>query len=1029
MNEQINSLDEISNYIFTSKYARYNEELERRETWDEAVARVETMHLKKYHFLSQEDKNKIKWAFDLVRAKRVVPSMRSLQFGGKAIEAHESRIFNCTVRHIDSLRSFAEVFYLLLCGSGVGIGLSKFFLNRLPDLVDANDKTGMVITYQIADTIEGWADSVEALLLCYFKNTSYTGRKIVFDYSRIRKKGTLLKTGGGKAPGFKGLKFCHQKIKALLDHIIEYRNQLRLKSIDAYDVLMHCADAVLSGGVRRSACSVMFDKDDEDMLDAKIFFAISKKKNFDADGIQTLNNQSYQLYTGKVIVDGITYDVILTECEYNKLKKENVINWRHIYPQRARSNNSVLLLRNEVSHEEFTKIVKRTQQFGEPGFCFANHSWVLMNPCVSGDTEVLTENGYQEINELVDKETKIWNGFEWSLVIPKVTGYNQGMYEVVCSDGRKLKCTDYHNWLISVDYNGGQKTVQTKDLQIGDKIIKHRFPVIDGGEDIGANHAYTQGFISGDGMDDYKMCWLYEPKFCCAKRMFGTEDRAVFVTYTGVKRKIFRLGFDPLPKDFVPICWSLKSRIQWLSGLFDADGCELKEGGLQLVSINRQFLSDLQKMLSLCGIQSKIVFAQEDGFRLLPDGHGGKKEYFCKESYRICIGSIQIQSLVDLGLACERLKFQKAPNRDASQFSKIESVKRIENEKVVYCFNEPLKHMGIFNGIITGQCFEISFIPVTDDGVCGVQCCNLTSINGRLIDSEEKFKECSEASAIIGTLQAGFTNFKYLNKVSKQLTEKEALLGCSITGMMENPDILLNPVIQEKMAKVAVNVNKEWSKKIRINQAARVTCIKPEGTTSLFLSCSSGIHPHHAHKYFRRIQNNRIDNVYKFFKKNNPHMCEPSVWSATQTDEIITFPVEISDRVITKSDLTAMKHLEIIKSTQKNWVYPGTTENNDKPVTHNISCTIVVKDNEWEEVIQYIYLNREFFTAISLLSFTGDKDYAQAPMEAVVSESDEKYWTELVSHIKHVNYIELKESDDKTQLQQEVSCAGGACEI
>ena len=123
----MNYLEELSNFIFTSKYARYNDDANRRETWNEAVTRLQNMHLKRFKSLPDADKQQIRWAFDMVKEKRVVPSMRSMQFGGKAIEAHEARIYNCAVRHVDSLRSFAEIFYLLLCGNGVGIGLTNYF--------------------------------------------------------------------------------------------------------------------------------------------------------------------------------------------------------------------------------------------------------------------------------------------------------------------------------------------------------------------------------------------------------------------------------------------------------------------------------------------------------------------------------------------------------------------------------------------------------------------------------------------------------------------------------------------------------------------------------------------------------------------------------------------------------------------------------------------------------------------------------------------------------------------------------------
>ena len=212
---------EMSQFNFVSKYARYDELHSRRETWDECVNRVLKMHLKKYKNLPEEDKERIKWAFQLVKEKRVIPSMRSCQFGGKAIEQHNLKIFNCCVRQIDSIRAFAEVEYSLLAGTGVGIGLTKHYIDRLPDLVDASDKTGSVIAYTVQDSIEGWADSFDALLSCYFRNTAFSGRKIIFDYSKIRAEGTKIKTGGGKAPGYRGLKVTHKKIKALLDYIIE----------------------------------------------------------------------------------------------------------------------------------------------------------------------------------------------------------------------------------------------------------------------------------------------------------------------------------------------------------------------------------------------------------------------------------------------------------------------------------------------------------------------------------------------------------------------------------------------------------------------------------------------------------------------------------------------------------------------------------------------------------------------------------------------------------------------------------------
>jgi ribonucleoside-diphosphate reductase alpha chain len=646
----VSTLDELANYIFYSKYARYNEQENRRETWDEAVSRVEAMHLKKYSHLPEGYLNTIKTAFNYVRDKRVVPSMRSMQFGGKAVEAHNARIYNCAVRHVDSVRGFAEIFYLLLCGCGVGMGLSNKYLSRLPDLIDYRDER-YDYTYTVQDTIEGWADSVEILLNSYLTNNALSGARITFDYSLIRPEGTPLKTGGGKAPGHQGLEQSLEKIRALLESIISEQG-VRIKTIHAFDIACHMADAVLAGGVRRAALSTVFQKDDEDMMEAKVG------------------------------------------------------NWSKTNPQRARSNNSVLLVRNSATKEDFSDVIVRSRQWGEPGFVFAENEDTLFNPC-----------------------------------------------------------------------------------------------------------------------------------------------------------------------------------------------------------------------------------------------------------------------------------------------------------------------------------FEISFIPVTDVGECGVQFCNLTSINGSKINTPEDFIDATWAATVIGTLQAGFTDFNYLSPVAKELTQREALLGVSITAVMDNPQVLLDPQLQREAARLAIQVNKFWAEKLGINPAARVTCIKPEGTSTLALgSVAHGIHPSHAPLMFRRVEANRLEPVYQHFRQFNLHATEPSTRSAMGTDDIITFPIIVPEGAMVKSDLTAIEHLEIIKSTQQNWVLPGTALPY-KGLTHNTSCTIVVKETEWDEVTQYLFNNRRYFSAVSLLAATGDKDYQQAPMEAVTTLDDLAYFEYLLKNFKPVDYTQLVEMTDNTKLMEAAICAGGSCEL
>ena len=360
---------------------------------------------------------------------------------------------------------------------------------------------------------------------------------------------------------------------------------------------------------------------------------------------------------------------------------------------------------------------------------------------------------------------------------------------------------------------------------------------------------------------------------------------------------------------------------------------------------------------------------------------------------------------------------------------KVSSIETITNMDVYDIEVKSKNHNFFANKTLVHNCAEVGFIPITEDGVCGVQFCNLTSINGKSITSIDKFKTAAKAATIIGTLQAGYTTFKFLSKQSKQLTEEESLLGVSITGLMENPDILLNGKIQEDIAKYCIEVNKEWAAKLNINPAARITLVKPEGSSSLVLGTSSGIHPHHARRYFRRIQCNKEDNVYKHFAKYNPHATEESVWSVSKTDDVITFPLTISDKAIVKADLTAIQHLKYILSTQKHWVLNGETEHNTKKIHHNVSCTVIVGDDEWKDVIDFIFDHRKFFTAVSFLPKVGDKIFKQAPNEAVVTPEDEIRFNDLITKWKRVHYTDMKEQTDETELQKEVACSGNSCEI
>lgn len=286
---------------------------------------------------------------------------------------------------------------------------------------------------------------------------------------------------------------------------------------------------------------------------------------------------------------------------------------------------------------------------------------------------------------------------------------------------------------------------------------------------------------------------------------------------------------------------------------------------------------------------------------------------------------------------------------------------------------------------LTNPCCEIGMKGYTEDGRSGFQFCCLSEINGGFCDTAEKFYAACRVGAILGTLQAGYTNFKYLSSATKEITERETLIGTSITGWMNNPDILFDEIILKKGAEIVKQVNKEVANLIGINQAARTTAVKPSGNASVILGTASGIHGEHSMKYLRNVQMSEMDDVLKKMIEVNPKMVEKSVWSAGGTDFVVSFPIEVNEGAMTKDKLMGVKQLEYVKKAQQIWIEHGTNVELcvDENLRHNVSNTISV-DN-WDEVEQYIYDNMQWFAGISLLPAAGDKAYAQAPFTEVLT--------------------------------------------
>ena len=603
------SLNTLQEYTRIAKYAKYLPEHRRRETWREQVDRVFDMH-REYFKDFPDVAPYIDFAESAVFKKDILGSQRILQFGGTPIFKHNARVYNCGFGHINRPRAFQELMYLLLCGCGIGFSVQRHHISQLPPVTKRKDIIEK--TYIVPDTIEGWADAIGVLIASYMGGIpefeEYEGQKIKFNYSNIRPAGSPL-SSGAKAPGPDGLRRSIEKIEEIFEKSLSHVRVTHMRPLDVYDIIMHAADAVISGGVRRSATIALFSPDDKEMATAK---------------------------TG---------------------------NWFIENPQRGRSNNSALLVRDKTSKTTFNQLMSWVKEYGEPGFVWAESTEMGFNPCV-----------------------------------------------------------------------------------------------------------------------------------------------------------------------------------------------------------------------------------------------------------------------------------------------------------------------------------EIGLYPVdVETGKSGWQFCNLAEINGKRANTEERFYEACKAASILGTLQAAYTNFPYVGTTTENITKREALLGVSITGMMDNPDVLFDPQIQRNGAKIVKDINRHVASIIGINAAARTTCVKPAGSTSCILGTASGIHPHHAKRYFRRVQANVQENPVQHFKKTNPRAVETSVWDPNGVTEVITFLCEVPVGAKTKNQIDAHKLLESVKLTQQNWVRYGTNKDlcTQPWLSHNVSNTIHVRQDEWDHIEDYIYKNRKYFAGISLIPNSGDKDYPQAPFCAV----------------------------------------------
>lgn len=514
--------------------------------------------------------------------------------------------------------------------------------------------------------------------------------------------------------------------------------------------------------------------------------------------------------------------------------------------------------------EIWQSIVHGAWKNGEPGVLFdgnINKDNKLIkispikatNPCVTGDTLILTDEGYKPIIETIGKETNVWNGIEFSKVVPFLAGENETVYDVTFSNGTTVRATGNHKWF-TVE---GVKT--TLELSTSDKLIKCAFPVIEGTEEL--PDAYKFGFFCGDGSeckDGTNKIHIYGEKHCC----FADLD------YSNIKSNLKIINVPKWwSKTFVPdISYTVESRKQWLAGLIDSDGCATFDGGYQISSVNKEFLLNVGYMLNTLGCPFKITLMKNADVRPLPDGKGGYANYYCQTSYRLLISKA---NAFKLDLPLKRVMKYTECQRDAGQFVRVVSIVEYGQENV-YCCTEPKRHQITLNGNPSGNCGEQPLLPY--------ESCNLGSLNLSAYWKNGKFDDESFEKDIV-------TAVEFLNDVVdknafpikelKAMNDETRKIGLGIMGYH---DLLLKmripydseealsvlDGIMAKIRRVAERTShllakrdgvfpaweeSEWTMEVR---NGGLLTIAPTGSISLLANCSSGIEPVFNWVYKRR---------------------------------------------------------------------------------------------------------------------------------------------------------------------------------
>lgn len=1036
--------NDLAEFVYFSRYARWRDDLGRREVWEESVDRLVDYYIKRTE--AKLPSNYYEEVRQAIKSMEVLPSMRAMAMAGPATDKTDLSIYNCSFINIDSIDSLVELLYVLMAGCGAGYSVELYYCTDKVPRVRMQKKEAPQ-TFVIPDTTEGWADAFKLGLESWF-----SGKDVVFDYSQIRPAGSKLKTKGGYASG-------PEPLKNLLDFsrevILSHQGQ-KLSPIDLHDIACMVGYVVVSGGVRRclpkgtkvetnngtkliediqvgdlvltgeGSYKPVVNKFDQGMQYV-LHFLLEEGMVFSCTGNHRLAVSSDNGYTWVRARDlKNEYDVNGTCVKYlvsvektdtgTILSPVGIVNiidsldYHQTYDLEVQDDhcfvaNGVLVHNSaEISLSDLFDTEMRYAKDGQfwtkhPYRSMSNNSavyeerptavefmeeWLSLAKSGSGERGIFNRQAAIKCRPKRRKSARF--GTNPSLRAGTLVRTKNGIYPIESLEGRTFEVPNLNGqWSEAECFLSGNKQLYEVKLNNGRSYFctaEHKWPVV------GLDKVTTTELKPGMKLPTLKFTEISSDKPSSKNNLHGTYNEGfasgIYYKLRGVPKGIY----TDLSEDF---------RKGFVSGAFNLLG-RVSTEGLSIVADSDK-IDDIQNLLGFYGVLT------------VSSSHPDKEQFKVltvqNPSHFLSCFTVRNEELLE--------DIKKLKDNDFS----IEVVEVVPTDLV-----EDVWDISVYDDT---HCFQLAYSMT---GNCGEiilrskELCNLSEVVARPDDTRETLLEKVRLATIIGTIQATFTNFPYLSPEWKQNCEEERLLGVSITGQMDCP--LLNVLIKDpnnkealelvkELKQQAIKTNEEVADMLGINHSAAITCCKPSGTVSQLADTASGVHPRFAKYYIRRVRINAKDPLYQL-AKDCGISCYPEVGETAENCStwVLEFPVKAPEGCITRHDVSAIDQLEYWLRLKNTWA------------EHSISCTVYVDDDEWLDVGNWVYNHFDSITGLSFLP-KNDHIYQLAPYEEI---SEEQY-LQMVSKTVSMEYYKLYryEKEDTTGLIREYACTGDKCEI